>query len=154
MHRFYYVIGSMNWDQVSYDKYGFLSLSNVLLSFITCNHLYQTIVFHNSCRQCRIRNPIEHASYLTNTVYPAAKGKNALYRFFINCDNHEWSSIDQIVTMHYSNVSEGIYSSDWRICFQWIKKVYFFLKLYYSSHERTNFKGVWFIHDYIYVSVW
>lgn len=55
-----------NWDQVSYDKYGFLSLSNVLLSFITCNHLYQTIVFHNSCRQYSIRNPIEHASYLTN----------------------------------------------------------------------------------------
>lgn len=152
MHRFYYVIGSMNWDQVSYDKYGFLSLSNVLLSFITCNHLYQTIVFHNSCRQCRIRNPIEHASYLTNIS--SREGENALYRFFINCDNHEWSSIDQILTMHYSNVSEGIYSSDWRICFQWIKKVYFFLKLYYSSHERTDFKRVWFIHDYIYVSVW
>lgn len=39
MYCFYYVIGLMNWD-VSYDKYGFLFLLNVLLFFIICNYFY------------------------------------------------------------------------------------------------------------------
>lgn len=40
MYCFYYVIGLMNCDYVSYDKYGFLFLLNVLLFFIICNYFY------------------------------------------------------------------------------------------------------------------